>query len=59
MNVRVGEIAIVGAGLAYLVGLAWAMGAVSYDIWGVLVVVPQYGALGIGIDAVFLPEMLG
>ena len=47
MNARAGEIAVVGAGVAYLVALGWAMGNVSYDIWGALVVIPVYAIIGL------------
>lgn len=47
MNARPGEIAVIGAGIAYLAALGWAIGNVSYDIWGALVLIPVYGALGL------------
>jgi hypothetical protein len=47
MTHRIGEGLVVGVGLAYLVVLSWAIGAISYDIWGALVVGPIYGALGV------------
>ena len=47
MNARPGEIIVVGAGLAYLGFLGWAIGNLSYDIWGALVVVPIYGVMGV------------
>ena len=31
---------IVAAGMAYVVGLGWAMANLSYDLWGALVAVP-------------------
>jgi hypothetical protein len=34
------EAAVVAAGVAYLLVLGWAMQALSYDIWGALVIVP-------------------
>jgi hypothetical protein len=46
MNTRLGEALIVGAGLAYLGILGWAMGNLSYDIWGALIVGPIYGIVG-------------
>lgn len=47
MNAHAGEMAVVGAGFAYLAALSWAIGNVSYDIWGALILVPIYGALGV------------
>jgi hypothetical protein len=47
MSPRLGEVLVVGLGLAYLVVLSWAIGAISYDLWGALIVVPIYGALGV------------
>ena len=49
MNARPGEIAIIGAGVAYLAALGWAIGNVSYDVWGALVVIPVYGAIGFAV----------
>ena len=49
MNTRPAEIAVIGAGIAYLVALGWAIGNVSYDVWGALVVIPIYGAIGIAV----------
>lgn len=47
MNIRGGEAALIGAGLGYLLVLGWAIGSVSYDVWGALVVAPVCGVLGI------------
>ena len=47
MSTRLAEAAVVAGGLGYLVVLSWAIGAVSYDIWGALIVIPIYGALGV------------
>ncbi len=47
MSSRLGESAIIAAGLGYLLALAWAMPNLSYDIWGALVLVPIYGVLGV------------
>ena len=49
MNARPGEIAIIGAGVAYLLALGWAMGNTSYDVWGALVVVPVYALVGLAL----------
>ena len=40
MNTQAGEVAVVGAGIAYLAALSWAIGNVSYDIWGALILMP-------------------
>ena len=54
MTVRLGEATVIAAGLAYLIFMSWAMTALSYDIWGALIVGPIYGALGVaGIMALF------
>ncbi len=49
MNTQAGEVAVVGAGVAYLVALGWAIGNLSYDIWGALILVPVYGVIGVAI----------
>ena len=49
MNARPGEIAIIGAGVAYLVALGWAIGNTSYDVWGALVVAPVYALIGLAV----------
>ncbi len=41
MNTQAGEVAVVGAGVAYLVALGWAIGNLSYDIWGALIPSPS------------------
>ncbi|MGB8860468.1 MAG: hypothetical protein WCC60_14485 [Ilumatobacteraceae bacterium] len=40
-------VAVVAAGLAYLLGTTWAMGHVSYDVWGALVAIPLIAAAAI------------
>jgi hypothetical protein len=40
MTPRLTESAVVGAGAAYVVVLAWMMGNVSFDIWGAMVIGP-------------------
>lgn len=47
MNTQAGEVAVVGAGLAYLAALGWAIGNTSYDVWGALVVIPVYALVGL------------
>jgi hypothetical protein len=49
MNARPSEVAVVSAGIAYLAVLGWAIGNVSYDIWGALVVIPVLGVIGVAI----------
>lgn len=49
MKARFGEVAIVSSGLVYLGLLSWAMGSLSFDIWGALIVAPIYGILGFAI----------
>jgi hypothetical protein len=49
MNARPGEIAIIGAGVVYLLALGWAIGNTSYDVWGALVVTPVYAIVGLAI----------
>ncbi len=49
MSTRFGEVAVVGTGIAYLAALGWAIGNLSYDIWGALVVIPVYGVIGLAI----------
>lgn len=39
--------AVVAAGAAYLVLLSWAIGNRTFDEWGVLVIVPPLGLLGV------------
>ena len=46
MNDRPGEVAVIGAGIAYLLALGWSIGNTSYDVWGALIVTPVYGILG-------------
>lgn len=38
---------ITAAGIAYLVLLAWAVGNTTYDVWGLLIVLPPVGVLGV------------
>ena len=49
MNARPGEIAVIGAGVAYLLALGWAIGNTSYDVWGALVVAPVYALIGLAV----------
>jgi hypothetical protein len=48
MRPHVGEVTIVGAGLTYLMVLSWSVANVSYDVWGVMIVVPVYALLSLG-----------
>lgn len=48
MRPHVGEVAIVGAGLTYLMVFGWSVANVSYDVWGALIVVPVYALLSLG-----------
>ena len=47
MPSRLSEGLAVVAGLAYLCLLAVAIGSTSYDVWGVLVVIPPLGLVGV------------
>ncbi len=49
MNAKPGEIAVIGAGIAYLVALGWAIGNTSYDVWGALIVIPVYALIGLAV----------
>ena len=49
MSAKPSEITIVGAGLAYLALLGWAIGNVSYDVWGALIVIPIYAVIGLAV----------
>lgn len=49
MSAKPGEIAVIGAGIAYLLALGWAIGNVSYDVWGALVVIPVYALIGLAV----------
>ena len=49
MNERATEVAVIGLGLAYLVVLTWAIGNISYDIWGALVAGPVYALIGVAV----------
>jgi hypothetical protein len=42
----VGARLITAAGVAYFVLLAWAIGNSTYDVWGLLIVLPPIGVLG-------------
>ena len=57
MNGRIEERGLVAAGIGYLLALTWCIGNVSYDVWGVLVVLPPLAIIGIlGIKRVFSGE---
>jgi hypothetical protein len=59
MHGRVGERLLVGAGLAYLVVLAWFMANTTYDIWGVLVVAPPLALIGYaGVRRMFRDDLV-
>lgn len=47
MNGRAAEQTVVALAVAYLVGLAWAMANLSYDMWGAFVVVPVLLIIGV------------
>lgn len=42
-----GELALLAGGTVYLVVLSWAMSHLSYDIWGVFVVIPPLLIMGV------------
>lgn len=44
-----GERLILAVGLGYLALLSWAIGNLSFDIWGALVLIPIYGVLGVAL----------
>ncbi len=46
MNARFTSWVAVCAGIAYVIVLSWAMTALTYDVWGVLVVVPPLAVIG-------------
>jgi hypothetical protein len=47
MSWRLGSAALVAAAVGYLVLFGIAVNTSSYDVWGVLVVIPVYGWLGV------------
>jgi hypothetical protein len=59
VSLRLGERALVGAGIVYLAVLAWSMANTSYDIWGALVVAPPLAVLGYaGVRRMFRGDLL-
>ena len=58
MNTRFGEQGIIGLAIAYLVALSWSISNISYDIWGVFIVLPPLALLGIfGVRRMFSGEL--
>jgi len=60
MNLRLSDRAVIAGAGAYLVVLSLGMVRLSYDVWGVLVVLPPLGVLGyLGIRRMFRGELAG
>jgi hypothetical protein len=57
VNRSIGERLLVATGITYLLALTWCISNVSYDVWGILVVLPPLAILGIlGIKRTFAGE---
>jgi hypothetical protein len=58
MNARLSQVGIVAAAAGYLVVVAWAMGAIAYDMWGILIVIPPMTLLTVlGIRRLFSGDL--